>query len=97
MIYHYLFGNKKILSQKPKQTVINLILDLTFNGWKQVRNVIMHHFGNSKDAEYRMMIDLLDNSTPVQPGPQPDRADVCEVQGRGPPAQATDRGGVRRA
>ena len=62
MLYHDLFGDKKILSQKPKQTVINLILDLTFNGWKKIRNVIMHHFGNSKDAEYRMIIDLLDNS-----------------------------------
>ena len=32
MLYHDLFGDKKVLSQKPKQTVINLILDLTFNG-----------------------------------------------------------------
>jgi hypothetical protein len=29
MLYHDLFGNKKILSQKPKQIVINLILHLT--------------------------------------------------------------------
>ena len=65
MLYHDLFGDKKVLSQKPKQTVINLILDLTFNGWKKIRNVIMHRFGNSKDAEYRMMIDLLDNSIPL--------------------------------
>ena len=64
-LYHDLFGDKKVLSQKPKQTVINLILDLTFNGWKKIRNVIMHHFGNSKDAEYRMIIDLLDNSIPL--------------------------------
>jgi hypothetical protein len=40
-------------------------LDLTFNGWKKIRNVIIHRFGNSKDAEYRMMIDLLDNSIPL--------------------------------
>src|SRR5947199_10750086 len=60
MLYHDLFGDKKVLSQKPKQTVINLILDLTFNGWKRIRKVIMHCFKNSKDAEYRMMIDLLD-------------------------------------
>jgi len=65
MLYHDLFGDKKVLSQKPKQTVINLILDLTFNGWKNIRDVIMHRFGNSKDAEYRMMIDLLDNSIPL--------------------------------
>ena len=29
---------------------------------KKIRNVIINHFENSKDAEYRMMIDLLDNS-----------------------------------
>ena len=29
-LYHNLFGEKKVLSQKPKQTIINLILDLTF-------------------------------------------------------------------
>ncbi|GBB91984.1 hypothetical protein RclHR1_19490001 [Rhizophagus clarus] len=28
-------------------------------------NVIIHHFGNSKDAKYRMMIDLLNNSIPL--------------------------------
>ena len=64
-LYHTLFGEKKILSHKPKQTVINLILDLILNGWKKIRNVIMHRFGNSKDMEYRMMIDLLDNSIPL--------------------------------
>jgi hypothetical protein len=64
-LYHNLFGDKKVLSKKPKQTVISLILDLTFNGWKKIRNIIKNRFGNSKDAEYRMMIDLLDNSIPL--------------------------------
>ena len=31
---------------------------------KKIRNVIINHFENSKDAEYRMIIDLLDNSIP---------------------------------
>src|SRR5581483_3630796 len=65
MLYHDLFGEKKVLSQKPKQTIINFILNLTFQGWKKIRNVVIKHFGNSKDAEYRMMIDLLDNSIPL--------------------------------
>jgi hypothetical protein len=65
MLYHNLFGEKKILSQKPKQTIINLILNLTFQGWKKIRNVVIKRFGNSKDAEYRMIIDLLDNSIPL--------------------------------
>ncbi|PKC56615.1 hypothetical protein RhiirA1_473746 [Rhizophagus irregularis] len=54
-----------ILSQKPKQTTINLILNLTFQGWKKICNVVIKRFGNSKDAEYRMMRDLLDNSIPL--------------------------------
>ncbi|RGB25884.1 hypothetical protein C1646_675236 [Rhizophagus diaphanus] len=65
MLYHNLFGGKKILSQKPKQTTINFILNLTFQGWKKVQNVIKKRFKNSKDAEYRMMMDLLDNSIPL--------------------------------
>jgi hypothetical protein len=65
MLYHNLFGDKKILSQKPKQTVINLILHLTYHGWKNIRNIVTKRFGNLKDAEYQMMIDLLDNSIPL--------------------------------
>src|SRR6266542_1785971 len=65
MLYHNLFGDKKILSQKPKQTVINLILHLTYHGWKNIREIIIKRSGNLKDAEYQMMIDLLDNSIPL--------------------------------
>jgi len=65
MLYHDLFGNKKILSQKPKQTVISLILHLTYHGWKNIRDIVIKRFNNSKDAEYQMMIDLLDNSIPL--------------------------------
>ncbi|UZO15892.1 uncharacterized protein OCT59_007302 [Rhizophagus irregularis] len=65
MLYHNLFGDKKILSQKLKQTVINLILHLTYHGWKNIRDIVTKRFGNLKDAEYQMMIDLLDNSIPL--------------------------------
>ncbi|EXX77287.1 uncharacterized protein OCT59_019053 [Rhizophagus irregularis] len=65
MLYHNLFGEKKVLSQKPKQTIINFILNLTFQGWKKICNVVINRFENSKDAEYRMMMDLLDNSIPL--------------------------------
>ena len=65
MLYHDLFENKKILSQKPKQTVISLILHLTYHGWKNIRDIVIKRFNNSKDAEYQMMIDLLDNSIPL--------------------------------
>ena len=65
MLYHNLFGNKKILSQKPKQTVISLILHLTYHGWENIRDIVIKRFENVKDAEYQMMIDLLDNSIPL--------------------------------
>src|SRR4051812_9604812 len=65
MIYHDLFGANKILAQKPKPRLINLILNLTFYGWKNIRNLIINRFGNIKDVEYLMMIDLLDNSLPL--------------------------------
>src|SRR2546429_2638138 len=65
MLYHNLFGEKKILAQKPKPRLINLILNLTFYGWKNIRGLIHSHFGNTKDKEYLMMVDLLDNSLPL--------------------------------
>ncbi|RGB27656.1 hypothetical protein C1646_768817 [Rhizophagus diaphanus] len=69
MLYHKLFGEKKILSQKPKQTIISLILnrtpDISKTDWKKIHNVAIKRFEHSKDAEYRMMIDLLDNFIPL--------------------------------
>ena len=65
MIYHNLFGENKILAQKPKPRLIDLILNLTFYGWKNIRNLIINRFGNTKDIEYLIMIDLLDNSLPL--------------------------------
>ena len=65
MLYHNLFGEKKILTQKPKPRLINLILNLTFYGWKNIRGLIHNRFGNTKDIEYLMMVDLLDNSLPL--------------------------------
>ena len=65
MLYHNLFGEKKILAQKPKPRLINLILNLTFYGWKNIRGLIHNRFGNTKDIEYLMIVDLLDNSLPL--------------------------------
>ena len=65
MIYHNLFGENKILAQKPKPTIINLILNLTFYGWKNIRNLVINHFKNIKNIKYLMIIDLLDNSLPL--------------------------------
>ncbi|GBC04333.1 hypothetical protein RclHR1_05620007 [Rhizophagus clarus] len=64
LIYHNLFGENKILVQKPKSRLIDLILSLTFYEWKNIRNLIINRFENIKDIEYLTMIDLLDNSLP---------------------------------
>src|SRR6266540_1444301 len=65
ILYHNLFEDKKILSQKSKQTIINHILYLTYHGWKNIYEIIIKRFENLKNAEYQMMINLLDNSIPL--------------------------------
>ena len=64
-MFHYVFGNSKVLAKKPKPWRINLLLELAIKGWKKISKIIMHKFGNSKDVEYRMALDLLDNIIPA--------------------------------
>ncbi|GBB97385.1 hypothetical protein RclHR1_29820002 [Rhizophagus clarus] len=52
-------------TQKPKPRLIDLILNLTFYGWKNICNLIINYFKNIKDIEYLILIDLLDNSLPL--------------------------------
>ena len=60
-MFHYVFGNSKILAKKPKPWRINLLLELAIKGWEKISKIIMHKFGSSKDVEYRMAFDLSDN------------------------------------
>ncbi|RHZ85463.1 hypothetical protein Glove_65g108 [Diversispora epigaea] len=64
-LFHFVFGQRKILAKKPKPWRINLLLDLAYNAWNKIRNIILTKFGINKDIEYRMMIDLLDNIIPA--------------------------------
>ncbi|RHZ53533.1 hypothetical protein Glove_441g50 [Diversispora epigaea] len=64
-LFHFVFGQRKILAKKPKPWRINLLLDLAYNVWNKIRNIILTKFGINKDIEYRMMIDLLDNIIPA--------------------------------
>src|SRR6266542_6934395 len=41
ILYYNLFEDKKILSQKSKQTVINFILHLTYHRWKNIRKIVI--------------------------------------------------------
>ncbi len=65
-LFHSVFGKRKVLAKKPKPWRINLLLDLAYNGWCKIRNIIITKFGNTcKDIEYCMIIDLLDNIIPT--------------------------------
>jgi len=64
-LFHFVFGFSKTLAKKPRLWRINLILELTRNGWVKIRDKIIEKFGKTcKDLKYRTTIDLLDNIVP---------------------------------
>ena len=72
LLYHRFFQKlfctvfeKKKYPKKPKPWRINLLLQLTHDGWLEISELIIEKFGKTKDTEYRMMIDLLDNIIPA--------------------------------
>ncbi|RIB18493.1 hypothetical protein C2G38_2184472 [Gigaspora rosea] len=65
-LFHFVFGSGKTLAKKPRPWRINLILELTRNGWVKIRDKIIEKFGKMcKDLEYRTTIDLLNNIVPA--------------------------------
>jgi len=65
-LFHYVFGEGKVLAKKPRPWRINLLLELVRNGWLKIKDKIVEKFGRiCKDVEYRTMIDLLDNLVPA--------------------------------
>ncbi|RHZ51138.1 hypothetical protein Glove_482g51 [Diversispora epigaea] len=64
-LFHFVFGSRNVFAKKPKPWRINLLLDLAYNGWYKIRDIINLKFGcTCKDTEYCMMVDLLDNIIP---------------------------------
>ncbi|RIB21464.1 hypothetical protein C2G38_2176506 [Gigaspora rosea] len=61
LLFHPVFGHNKVLAKKPKPYKINLLLELTYQGWSRVRSIVMQKFERSKDPEARYLINLLDN------------------------------------
>lgn len=53
------------MAKKPKPWRINLLLELLHKRWEIIRIQIINKFGNTKDPEFRTLIDLLDNTTPA--------------------------------
>ena len=65
-LFHSVFGSGKKLAKKPHSWRINLLLELTRNGWVKIRNKIIKKFGKTcKDLEYQTTIDLLDKIVPA--------------------------------
>jgi hypothetical protein len=63
--FHEVFGRQKVLAKKPKAYKINLFLELASQGWSRVRTAVQRKFEQSKDAEARYLINLLENVIPL--------------------------------
>ncbi|CAG8509280.1 22566_t:CDS:2 [Dentiscutata erythropus] len=61
LLFHRIFGNNKVLAQKPKPYKINILLELAYQGWSKIHSIVIRKFEHSKDPEPRYLINLLDN------------------------------------
>ncbi|RIB15925.1 hypothetical protein C2G38_2191323 [Gigaspora rosea] len=44
-LFHYVFGENKVLAKKPRPWRINLLLELVRNGWLKIKDKIIEKFG----------------------------------------------------
>ncbi|RIB17302.1 hypothetical protein C2G38_1444600 [Gigaspora rosea] len=66
MLFHAVFGKRKVLARKPKPWRINLLLELAYQGWITIKPKILAKFeATCKDVKYRMLINLFDNVIPA--------------------------------
>ncbi len=65
-MFHYVFGDNKVLAKKPMPWRINILLELAAKGMEKISQVVKDKFGNEcKDVEYTMALDLLENIIPA--------------------------------
>jgi hypothetical protein len=65
-MFHYIFGDNKVLAKKPMPWRINVLLELAVKGMGKISEVVKHKFGHTcKDVEYVMALDLLENIIPA--------------------------------
>jgi hypothetical protein len=65
-MFKFIFGQNKVLAQKPKPWKINLLLELARSAWLEIAEEIFKKFGSvCKDIEYQTLIDILDNLIPA--------------------------------
>ena len=60
MITVLLHCRNKRFPKKPKSEKISLVSSAAFGGWLIVRDIVLDLFGSSKDAQYLMLVNLLD-------------------------------------
>ena len=58
-MFKSIFGQNKVLAQKPKPWKINLLLELARSAWLEIAEEIFKKFGPvCKDIEYQTLIDI---------------------------------------
>ena len=59
-LFHFVFGKWKVLAQKPRPWMINLLLELAFTAWiKMKKHIITKFYSMRKNTEYQIIIDTL--------------------------------------
>ena len=64
-LYAFFFGGKKALAKKPKPWRISFLLEVMYGGWTLVRDEILGAFSHSKEIEFLIFLNLLDNYIPL--------------------------------
>ncbi|XP_065061436.1 uncharacterized protein LOC135688497 [Rhopilema esculentum] len=63
--YTYIFGENKVLANKPQAWRISFLLEVLYGGWTLIRDQIIVAFSNCKDIQYLTLLNLLDNYIPL--------------------------------
>ncbi|RIB07650.1 hypothetical protein C2G38_2045838 [Gigaspora rosea] len=65
-LFHFVFGERKILAKKPRPWRTNLLLELAFTAWIEIKEHIVKKFiFLQKNIEYQVIMELLDNIVPA--------------------------------
>ncbi len=63
--YGFIFGERKVLANKPKPWRISLLEELIYGGWLLIREQVVIAFSKCKDLEYLTLLNILDNYLPL--------------------------------
>jgi len=68
LLYREIFQKRKNLPIKPQPWLINIVLYLAYSGWMIIRKYVLEKFKLSKNIEYQIFLDLLDNAVLFREG-----------------------------